>query len=1414
MEDFLAEGSILDQQGAYRYRYYDTVPKHQHQPNHSSSKTTTTFYAPPMLPHGDDPLAVPPLHARKKKKKKRPFAEPTTTTTATPAAPEDAMASAATSIPQQQLLRLKKENLPLQLVLPTGDSLLMSSLIPPELAFRAAAAYATLRTLSLHPLRLSPFAVPAFLRALSLPFPNRLWGRIHVALLRILLSNLQMGYHFGSSNNTLPPLDVTKRRKLDGISWPLRAGDNLRCLDATTWPLFYDDYCHLTADTLHASLHDETNYGQIFSMISGGGVGVGDDMHASLERGGNVDDDEEETENACKTRKICSGHRSRRQPKNPMAEFYAIDDGEEEESDPEYQALFEEPTIEDDDDEYFEERPKKQRKRISKKKLLTVSTGAAATADATRKQVSQSSHTSSGNTSIYPPYHHPSNPPYYQHPPPSSPYTTSPSTVSPYGPTAPQYTHPTTLSSYNWDSQRHFYPYSHNPYPSHYHHHHHDLPHYPPPPPYYRPPYSGGHYPQHYPRPSPLGNAATASPPLDNSVRENQHHNYDAFYPSPPKHTSPLPPIHIDDPLATTQHEETVEKFHSPILEVCDLRRGMADAPGSVAAADESTRELSRQKQLSRSTNDTPPQLSASFVGFNKKPSPMAEASMSLVILPVAPSLSTTGRDTISKKPQQLIQYFDVNDETRLPIKKETENSCPNDPANLLKAFIASGPPIKVENEITSSSAKCDNNADTFNQAKELFNDNWPHFRPLRKMRYGVAHHLLSVEDKLIMLEFLLDELLSIDKVAAIFTQRHEYTSQFNYSYAPKPTSQEVKEMFEADSELNGNECGVCGEDGDLICCDGCIGAYHSVCVMYLGTADDTEKWFCPECTLHDPALFGPLTGGRKSSVDWFTAKNVQEAHTQDHVAFTENANALYNGDETTDPEFLVVHGFVFTRTFDTHDGDGKPEALVVPTSCRDLPSTLRSLGSELCSKWPLSQIPIQSTTFSNFNYGAQVSSELYLQLRERFDPSWYENKYRTAPLPYCMSRVKDSHLMDYEVVCAPVATGRLTQSIANDVTNDEHLAATLRENTLLFNPLEMITVFLLKIENDLFKACLLHEFWNTKEINGALEIWSKKVVRCKSVQRLARLLVQLIDAIHPKAFTEGWFYSARVRSKEPEENSRRDAKVSVSDAFTPKDEALRRRWERCQMSNIPRLVAKTSTRLDEWISNVQPNLTSTQARTGKRKTSRGKMRDAPTAGIEYTGSADDSNFLDTEGLDAEKPKSNGFAADELTSNRNDSSRTMDECDVMSKSTRKRRQSDRVHPSCERIHGSLNDKCDLSDSFVLTRIKAQIKRKFSDFEAVWKIPPVTEADWPVAGRKLFDPVGYLPRSTIRYLGRNAGGCVAPFVTYSSLHEVGQVSFTHVWRKRVLRCRSFDELLFLLRVLESFLDDVVRQKIFF
>ena len=74
-----------------------------------------------------------------------------------------------------------------------------------------------------------------------------------------------------------------------------------------------------------------------------------------------------------------------------------------------------------------------------------------------------------------------------------------------------------------------------------------------------------------------------------------------------------------------------------------------------------------------------------------------------------------------------------------------------------------------------------------------------------------------------------------------------------------------------------------------------------------------------------------------------------------------------------------------------------------------------------------------------------------------------------------------------------------------------------------------------------------------------------------------------------------------------------------------------------------------------------------------------------------------------------------------------------------------------------------------------------------------------------AGRRPFDPIGRLPAKVTRRLARRGGNIQAPFVVYAPHYEVGQVSYYHVWRKRVLGCHDLEELLVLIRMLASSMD---------
>ena len=65
---------------------------------------------------------------------------------------------------------------------------------------------------------------------------------------------------------------------------------------------------------------------------------------------------------------------------------------------------------------------------------------------------------------------------------------------------------------------------------------------------------------------------------------------------------------------------------------------------------------------------------------------------------------------------------------------------------------------------------------------------------------------------------------------------------------------------------------------------------------------------------------------------------------------------------------------------------------------------------------------------------------------------------------------------------------------------------------------------------------------------------------------------------------------------------------------------------------------------------------------------------------------------------------------------------------------------------------------------------------------------------------------------MKRIARNAGKVLAVNLSYHTSHEVAQVCYGHIWRKRVSLCCRFEELLFLMRILESSLDREVSESL--
>jgi len=78
----------------------------------------------------------------------------------------------------------------------------------------------------------------------------------------------------------------------------------------------------------------------------------------------------------------------------------------------------------------------------------------------------------------------------------------------------------------------------------------------------------------------------------------------------------------------------------------------------------------------------------------------------------------------------------------------------------------------------------------------------------------------------------------------------------------------------------------------------------------------------------------------------------------------------------------------------------------------------------------------------------------------------------------------------------------------------------------------------------------------------------------------------------------------------------------------------------------------------------------------------------------------------------------------------------------------------------------------------------------------------------IAGGKLFEPAGRISRRSVKHLGRNAGSCKLPALSYESTFEVGETSTCHHWRKRTLESKTYEGLALSLRLLDNYIDKAI------
>lgn len=165
-----------------------------------------------------------------------------------------------------------------------------------------------------------------------------------------------------------------------------------------------------------------------------------------------------------------------------------------------------------------------------------------------------------------------------------------------------------------------------------------------------------------------------------------------------------------------------------------------------------------------------------------------------------------------------------------LPLHNANALVVTNEVATSIEIFLADGP-----SSLASSADTLPKDTNIVDQRLDLSDIRYgesssanhllSHMLSVEKLSNGIPYHTLSLDSKLSILEFLLDELLQTPEIAHLFSQRELAGETYNSLYGTEPMPHEFEEMYNAD------ECTVCGIEGDLLCCDGCPGSYHRACM-------------------------------------------------------------------------------------------------------------------------------------------------------------------------------------------------------------------------------------------------------------------------------------------------------------------------------------------------------------------------------------------------------------------------------------------------------------------------------------------------------------------------------------------------------------------------------------------------------
>lgn len=499
------------------------------------------------------------------------------------------------------------------------------------------------------------------------------------------------------------------------------------------------------------------------------------------------------------------------------------------------------------------------------------------------------------------------------------------------------------------------------------------------------------------------------------------------------------------------------------------------------------------------------------------------------------------------------------------------------------------------------------------------------------------------------------------------------------------------------------------------------VNSYHRKCASLPLNRDLLGQWICPECRIPDSSKYGSLAGGFKSHLEWFTLADLS------NLRSSIRKDILQKYDDML---FLVLHGFVFTRSYKNQLDE--PELM----SQIRVYNLLHDLGPEVCAKWPWSQIPMNPIAiFPKLKHASEITSHYKTCVTEPvyFNPLIYINVYKKAEYPFQTNAIpknlnlyedQDTRLFQFDPSCySPLI------SLIN--SKDDIKTSKLYH----FQCIKPIKDYLLQLEQSLSKAFLLPEWWETE--NEAK--WSSKVREARGTRSLVRLLLILIDIVHHRALDCAWNRSPLDKAKRNamrKENHRHYISL-LNRNRTLEEEANDHIWmnkinpismERASVINNNRLGRKLKRKLssntnikDTQVSNINAMLS---------KISRNGIDDENKIGVNSAKGNEKRSKRRSLRTKVSSISNNGlYSVSPMENN-------------VKKYTNK---ADRLHDMCL----SLRDQFEKQDH------------------------------WEICGRKLFSPSGEISLRLQRTLARRGGILYAPFMHYSAKHEVVQVCISFI-----------------------------------